>query len=212
MRRASLIDRLVVPLIPICAALICACPSLSHQHTARPVPVGDVRLSGAVSAYGFDVGGDSDWLPQVEGQVRYGLAERMDVGLKGGSNAVLQADLNYALVLRDDFVLSVDPTLAVLPVADILIGYAFLPVMVDVLHTERTTLTLSARYGYLHVEDLDDDDFGFDESLPLLGFGASLRWQVAPDLALMPEFQVLFPADDLGSDERFYALSLGFQL
>jgi len=192
--------------------LLSSCPSLSTMHTARPIGLDETEFSGVVGVFGFDDDHDNGVVPIFEGQVRRGFGERYDAGLRISNFSMLHADLNYALVMNDDFVLSVDPTISVIPVGDSLVSYVCLPILVDVVRTEDMTVTLSARYGYFSLDgyaDSDEDDFGLTESTPLVGFGIGLRLR-AGGITWMPELHMIQATDDSIDSNTLYAFSLGF--
>ncbi|MFQ5505332.1 MAG: hypothetical protein ACE5F1_11115, partial [Planctomycetota bacterium] len=97
------------------ASLLTACPSLTTLHTARPIEPGRTQVAGAVGVYGFDDPQGGGHIGLLEGEIRYGFDERLDGGLRITGFSMYQADLNAALILSDDFVLSVDPTISTLP-------------------------------------------------------------------------------------------------
>lgn len=202
--------RLRLLFIVLVGAQAAACPSVSLQHTARPVPVGERALSGAIGVYSFhDEDGEAGSLPLIEVHGRMGLTDRMDGGLKIAALSMVHADLNYALILTDDFVLSIDPTVAVLPVTSSLVSYLWLPVLADVVTTDDLTLTLSARYGYLSVDDIGDNDLGINGSTGLYGAGIGLRYRISERLWLLPEFHVLQSVEDSIDSTTLYTFTLG---
>ena len=185
---------------------------MSLQHTARPVPIDQFEYSVAIGTYSFhddDEGFES--IPLIEGQVRMGLAESLDAGLKVASLTMLQADLNYAFLQTDNLAVSIDPTVSVLPVAGAFVSYLWLPVLADVWTTDEMTLTLSARYGYVSARDIEaDDDLGINGSTPLWGGGIGLRYRINQRVAIVPELHVLFADHGSIDGEALYSLTLGF--
>jgi len=191
--------------------LLSGCPSVNTLHPARPVPVDKVEYSGGLGVYAFDDDLGSTTLPLVEAQVRWGLGEQYGAGLKVTSFSMIQADLNYALILNEDFALSVDPTIAFLPLGGLLATYLWLPVLADVYTSENLTLTLSGRVGHLFLSDTEgpDDDIGLDEATGLWGIGIGMRHRLSDKLTLMPELHAVFPTEDVGADV-LYSFSVGF--
>ena len=174
-------------------ALASGCPSLSTLHSARPVPTGELEYSGSVGFYGFDGGDEGNvYLPLLEAQVRKGFNQRIDAGLKLSSFSTLQVDLTYALILKDDLARSVDPTVAVLPIAGSLVSYLWLPVLVDVITTDDVPVTLSVRWGVASIDGISSNDIGLEESTPFVGGGIGVRHRLSEKLTLMPEFHVLY--------------------
>lgn len=193
--------------------LLSGCPSVNTLHPARPVPVDKVEYSGGLGVYTFDDDLGSTTLPLVEAQARWGLGEQYDAGLKVTSFSMIQADLNYALILNEEFALSVDPTIAFLPLGGPLATYLWLPVLADVYTSEKLTLTLSGRVGHLFLSDSgnldDDDDIGLDGATGLWGIGIGMRHRLSDKLTLMPELHAVFPTEDVGADV-LYSFSVGF--
>jgi hypothetical protein len=191
--------------------LLSSCPSLSTMHTALPIGVGETEISGSVGAFGFSH--EDGALPILDGQIRRGYGERWDAGLRVSNLSMLHADLNYALVVKEDFVLSIDPTLSVLPTGDNLATFICLPILADIVRTENLTLTLSARYGYFALDRFEpgDDNFGLDESTPLVGFGVGARFR-AMGITWMPELHMLQEADSSIDADPLIAFSIGFVL
>ena len=185
---------------------LAGCPSLTTLHTARPVEVGKNEVGIALSTYTFEDGDSTDYLPSLEAQVRHGFGPRVDGGLRASSLSMLQVDLNYAVVLNDRFALSIDPTLAVLPIAGISMYQVLVPVLADVITSDRFTLTLSIKPGRVAVHDTDDDnDIGIEASSGLLGYGIGAKWRVNDSLTLFPEFAAV---ELLKYHETLYTLSV----
>jgi hypothetical protein len=159
----------------------------------------------------FGSNDDDGVVPNFEGQMRRGYGDRVDAGLRVSNLSMLHVDLNYALVMNDQFTLSVDPTISLVPTADSLVSYVCLPILADVVRTENMTVTLSARYGYFFLDDLadSDDGFGLHESTPLVGFGIGLRLRTG-GITWMPEIHLIQGTDDSIDDNTLYAVSLGF--
>lgn len=193
------------------STLCAACPSMSLQHTARPVPVDQLEYSIAVGTYTFDDNDDGlQSIPLLEAQVRKGFTEDIDAGLKIASLSMLQADMNYAFIQTDNWVVSVDPTVSILPVSGALVSYVWLPVLADVITTDDLTLTLSARCGYVSARDIGDNDLGINGSASLWGGGVGLRYRLNERLAIMPEVHVLYSNDSSIDGEVLYSFTLGF--
>lgn len=192
------------------ASLLTACPSLTTLHTARPIEPGRTQVAGAVGVYGFDDPQGGGHIGLLEGEIRYGFDERLDGGLRITGFSMYQADLNAALILSDDFVLSVDPTISTLPLGSFGITYLWLPVLADVINTEDLTLTLAFKTGKLFVASLDPSNrIGVQASGTLIGFGAGLKIRIWDRFALMPEFNIVSPRSSGVADDEIYTVSLG---
>ena len=120
---------------------------------------------------------------------------------------VLQGDLNYAPINQEHFAVSIDPTVSFSFIAGTTATYVWLPVLADVIKTEKVTVTLSGRVGQLFVSGFNADNLGIEDSGTMTGVGAAIRLRVSDKLSLMPEFHVVqWP----GVDARLYTVSLGF--
>lgn len=194
------------------AGALGGCSSFTTLHTARPLPPGEVEYVGALSVYAFeDTVDDNVYVPSFEFAARRGFTERIDAGLKLSSLAMLHADVNYALYQSDSFALSIDPTVSALSVSGTSVFYFWLPVLMDLIVTETTTLTLTTRYGYMDLEDFADSDdvLGLDASTGLIGIGLGLRHRFPSGKTVLPEFIVAFPTDDTIHDDAILSLSFG---
>ena len=188
-------------------ALCGGCTSIASLHTARPLPVGATEVVFAPGAYVFEDTDDGE-----SETLRFG--ERVDAGVRTTSFSMLSADVNFAVVKTERFALSIDPSVSYfgLPFSgDFSITYLWLPVLADVYTSDDLTVTVAVKPGYASVDlDDDDDDFWFDESTELLGFGIGARWRIGERTVVLPELNlVTFDDDELG-DQRIWTFTLGF--
>ena len=182
------------------------------MHTARPLLVDEVENVGSIGLYRFHDGstGESDYLPQFEGMIRKGMGENFDAGLRMNAGALVQADLNYALIQNDSFALSVDPTIALQPSPIGVASYFWLPILADVYSDETMTVTVSGRWGRLNIDGTGDEDyFDIDQNTSFYGFGLGLRYESASGRIWIPELSALFPLEDEFEEDSMLTFSLG---
>ena len=199
--------------VVLVTGLLCACPSISNMHTARPLLVDEVEKIASIGLNRLDDAstGDVDYLPQFDVMVRKGFGERYDAGIRGNTSALIQADVNFALIQTDHFALSIDPIVAVLPAPDGFATYFWLPLFADVYTSEDLTVTISGRWGRFNIDGNGDDDFfNIDQSTSLYGFGIGVRYESADGKIWMPELSYLVPEDDEFEDDNVLTFSMGF--
>ena len=89
-----------------CASIFSSCVSVSSLQTARTTEKGEIGWGVSASAVSFDdqgvldtLGSDQDvYLPLSEVSVRYGVTDKLDVGLKLGVIGLTTLDAKYMLV------------------------------------------------------------------------------------------------------------------
>jgi len=219
-------------ILPIGAALLLSgCPSYSLMHTAKPITPETnefgVMLVGA--GFGFasqDVGGveiDGASLagPGVEFQIRHGVNEKMDFGLKYSTTQPfsLTGDLNIGLVNSEGFNLSIDPTISPMYISagDLTFFSVTLlaPIMADVVSTDSMGLTLSFIPGFQYgsVSGSTTDDSVAVDGIAL-ALGGSIGWKIklGETFSLMPNFTMLmwFPSEDASTNYYTWVGGLGF--
>ncbi len=200
------------------------CASLSTLHTAKPVPTGETRLTGAGSWQSFAIRDENtadpnDYqaitFPSAEMQMRYGITDFMDVGFKLSMPLSFAVDLNLAVVNREHFAVSIDPS-----VSPFYFGsgdnaawsvWAFAPVLVDVISAGPVTLTLSGKYAVWYIGSTDESGSESTTS-QWAGGGALLKLRVGERFAIMPEINVLTPIEEEARelDVLLWSGTLGF--
>jgi hypothetical protein len=209
-RQANGVQRLAAV---IAAGLLSACPSISNMHTARPLLVDEVEKTASLGLNRLDDGstGDVDYLPQFDVMFRKGYGKHYDAGIRANLSALVQADVNYALIQTDHFALSINPIVAALPSPDGLATYWWLPVLADVYTSDDLIVTISGRWGRFNLEVTDDDDFfNFSESTHFYAFGVGARYESASGQIWMPELSYLVPLDDEFEEDNVLSCSMGF--
>ncbi|MCA8948133.1 MAG: hypothetical protein KDE27_01445 [Planctomycetes bacterium] len=191
------------------------CFSVAGLHTARPIEPGSFQIGAAFGAVARDLSSLGDATPTTEFQLRYGLSERVDIGLqlldvstlfRGRLNGV-SLDVNCALWLGEDMALAIDPTIEAYEFG----RYYWLPLLWDFYESEDLTLTAALRPGWFELTYGDGDQgrilTDFDIDSHLIGVGLMAKWRVAAGLSLVPEVRYVFAEDTYGLD--FVTFSLG---
>jgi hypothetical protein len=194
------------------------CIGTTTQHTATPIPAGEVEIGVIAGAYGAtvteQVTGETATavVPNVEFAVRVGLTENSDFGVKI-TGPTVTADYNHAIINNDNFALSLDPTLTVLYFS--FSGESFfwlnamLPVLADVVKTERIKVVAGAKAGYIYVSADSDDVDGASGDGFAVGGTVGAKFNLTESFAVMPAFDLLVPTEVFG-DVLIYNISLGF--
>lgn len=183
------------------------------------MPKGEVQLALAGSVYGWEDPEDGEDLRwgNIEVQARFGLAQRLDAGLKTNLFSSIGGDLNYALVLDEHTAVSVNPTFE-LPYYESTLFW--LPVLWDCHRSDTATITLGAFGGYFHsYVDEDEEDELFSDMFLAGAVGGSARLYGGSVTALLgpaeggrfaPDFRVVMVDDPGEAPFPVYMLSLGY--
>ena len=230
------------------------CSAIGTMHTARPLPNSTVAYSAGVSSIvgantpsterpendlgnktsrSFEdtlfppIHGMDNALPLVTLQLRYGLHDRFDAGLKV-TTAGLGVDINLLVFDCSGLAMSIDPEIQFLPLISIeggndydgfetRTGILWLPILLDVYHTERVTMTIGAKGGMLLGMKMPDSGSGSDNSnlVQEVGIaalaGTSIGWKVRQSKKryLIPEIAALY---DIGNRAVHIAIFVGWTL
>jgi hypothetical protein len=141
------------PLILLALApTLVACPSLTNFHSARPIAAGKTQLAidGMVEGVNADLlgdnGGDNAVIPNIEIQVRHGVSETWDFGVKAFPVGV-QADFNFLLKDTGGFALSVDPAISAFVMTGGAAFYPWVALLMDIGNPESVVVTVGPRVG-----------------------------------------------------------------
>ena len=191
------------------------CVGVTTQHTATPIPKGDVEFGVVPGAIGAVAPGGSAIVPNLELALRYGISDTVDFGVKI-TGPLVTADVNVALILQDNFALSLDPTVGLLYFsiddATFIWLSGLLPVLADVVKTDGMTVVAGAKVGYIYISASDSNG---DEEISGSGDGFTLgatvgaKFRLSKNFAIMPSFDILTPTEALG-DGFIYNVALGF--
>lgn len=164
-------------------------------------------------------------LPSVILQLRYGLHDRFDAGVKV-TTAGMGIDMNLLVFDCSGLAMSIDPEIRLLPLISIeggsdydgfetRTGILWLPVLLDVYHTERVTMTIGVKGGMLLGMKMWDSDSNNSTLVQEVGIaalaGASIGWKVRQSKKryLIPEIAALY---DIGNRAVHIAIFVGWTL
>ncbi|QDV09554.1 hypothetical protein Poly30_51120 [Planctomycetes bacterium Poly30] len=193
----------------VVSGLFASCYSTATLHTARPIEKGEVQGAFALGSFVGEEDGDFAALPTLEGQVRFGLDERFDLGVQITNLGILGIDVNYAVLLTEDQALSIDPTV------EFTYGtYLWLPILWDFHQTENLTLTGSIRGGrYWPSQDNAGKDYLLDDleaDVWLYGPGLAAKIRLNDSVSLAPEVRVLWAdREGVSTSPPLVSVSLG---
>ena len=184
------------------AASPSGCVSTTTFHSARPVAEGHTELMlGAGPLHVTEDGGRSLTLPMLEFQLRHGVSEAVDFGAKAYTLG-LSVDLNIGLMQTPTFALSLDPTLDLMYVSlqgqSVKRAIAWLPLLMDIVHTRNFTLTLGPKVG-VSFASLSSGDHEPSKNLLWAGGLVGARVRVNERFALLPELSVQRPLSGEGT-------------
>ena len=188
--RTHLLD-LLAPLLGI---LLAGCPSLSTLHTARTTPLGKTEVGVNAALYGVRSQDGADGaLPTAEFQLRYGLSETVDMGVKVYPFGV-GLDANLMFEAADGVVLSVNPGVNLIRFegndSSLTFTYLWLPLLADVIQGKAATVTIGARVGYAIISGSGSG--GSDMATGVLYGGMlGIKLRAGERFAIMPELDLI---------------------
>ncbi len=163
------------------AALLPACTSFTTAHTARPVAPGSVEMMVApqVISLGRDytdvkkTGKANTSVPAAELQLRYGLTDNQDLGVKLYMLGI-QVDWNWAFVNTHGFALSLNPAVSGMVISGVLLN-VWLSLLADFDAGEVVTFTIGPKAGASTV------------NASFLGGVGAVKLHLSKSFALVPE-------------------------
>ena len=167
------------------------------MHTASPVEEGELKGFASGSFYGLAVDDGSISIPTNEAGFRYGLSPQSDLGFKIYYWG-MAFDYNHAVILEDDFALSINPYLSTGWAGGLGVGSGFVNILADVVRTEEFTVTLGLKPGFFYALGGIDDDFSSTTG-GAMGAMAGVRLDLDPRFSLMPTIDVVTPTSDFGT-------------
>jgi hypothetical protein len=180
---------------------LAGCPNPNIYGTPRTIPKGEVSHTVALEVYAVeeptklddeeDAG--STWLiPTVPSYtLRWGLAERVDLGLRLSSAALLGVDTKVNFLRTDVLDLAIDPGVQGYYLGgDFWATYAHLPLLTGLNVTDSVTILVTAGYsgGWTTT---DDDEDSTHHAMHFARLGAGLEIRRSNTFALQPEVTVL---------------------
>lgn len=219
------------------AALCTGCPNPNTYGTPRTTPVGKVQHTIAAEGIGLawevprtttDSAGNlsttkesfNATLPNFPSyQLRVGVADQVDVGVKLLNMSSLGADVKWNFIKGDVFDMAAVPGFQVFHFSTNNVGftqfYGNLPLLFGINVGENVTLVPSAGVTYLlssgEANDGSDNSAAFSEGGLWLRGGFGINFRISPKFAMHPEITFLknVPADDEIS-ALLYVFGLGF--
>jgi len=212
--------------LAILALLLPGCPNPLGYTTPRTVEPGKVVQIASLEAYDLRVGQSSLLVPSAPSyQVRLGVVERVDVGLRLSNFSGLGVDLKLAFYQSEGLDLALDPAMQRLGVVALLFwgdpelrddppadAFSFdLPLLAGI--NLQPELSVVLRGGFLFVTEAGDAEERYDwlpRDTPwrLVHAGAGVDFRLSPRFAVHPAFSVLV---DVGNAEvRGIVGGLGF--
>lgn len=197
-------------LIFVLLSLLAGCVTGSQYVTARTTPSGEVShgiaLEGGMTADGHELGVFPGALMSY--QMRVGLGDYVDVGVRVGPEARLDLKANF---LRSDIVdLAVDPNLGIFFIpthdANAIIVRGGAPLLMDLNVSRRSSLVLYG--GPVYAGDLYEGDQSFGANA-----GLGLQVRITQAFAIQPELSAAFikPLESLNASAVF-AFGIGVLL
>ncbi|MCC6335877.1 MAG: hypothetical protein IT380_18040 [Myxococcales bacterium] len=195
--------------LALAACGLCGCASISNVQTADTLGKGNIQVGIEPGLWGAAGQGGAAFLPHVDASVRYGVAERVDLGVRGGSS-FLEFQSKFLLTTPGDpnFALSIAPTIG----GVILFGVGStsggsasggggilnigLPVLFGIKTSGGSEFVIGPRvqnlvfFGGSGVNTSSGSGSGY-----LLGLGGSLGffWRIADNFGLLPEVSAVYP-------------------
>lgn len=194
-------------------AFLCGCPDPNTYGTPRTLAPGDLQLQGSLGAWGGVANGSNGALPSLPSVgVRYGVADRLDVGARLVDFFGLGGDIKYNFV-RGPVDLAIDPMLQAFYVPAIQltpsssysnatgIAQVHLPLLIGINFDDATTLVLTPGIvGTLATGSASDNPYAGAQQIAFastglgarLGIGLNIRtsdtfsWQ--PEVTAWHEF------------------------
>lgn len=219
------------------AALCMGCPNPNTYGTPRTTPVGKVQHTIAAEGIGLswdhptttvDNSGntqttevsESATLPNFPSyQLRVGVADQLDVGVKLLNMSSVGADVKWNFIKSDAFDMAVVPGFQVFHFSVNDNGYTQfygnLPLLFGINVGDSVTLVPSAGVTYslgsANATDADDNSAAYSNGGLWLRGGIGFNFRISPKFAMHPEITFLknIP-DDNEADTLLYVFGLGF--
>jgi hypothetical protein len=214
------------------AALCTGCPNPQIYGTPRTTPVGKVQHTVAAEGFGFSVkypaadqrAGGSATLPNFPTyQIRIGVADRVDIGVRAANLTSLGADVKWNFIKGETFDMAAVPGFQVFHIGSSSSGttagytqfYANLPLVFGINLSDAVTIvpTAGVTYGLNSASVVSDDDSSAASSVDglMLRGGLGFNFRISPKFAMQPEITVLKWLNKSDEpDVLLYLFGLGF--
>ncbi len=216
------------------AAAICTgCPNPNTYGTPRTTPVGRVQHTLAAEGFGATFeqkvsdgmggtrtrsgGGTVPNLPSY--QLRIGVADTVDIGVKVLNMSSLGADVKWNFIKGDTFDMAAVPGFQVFHASSDSVGYTQfygnLPLLFGINVSDSVTIVPSAGVTYSlgsgAADDNDDTSAAFSDGGLWVRGGLGFNFRISPKFAMHPEITFLknMPGDN-EVDALLYIFGLGF--
>ncbi len=207
------------------AALLAGCPASMNWTTARTLPRGTVQHTIGVEEIGIIVDHDTRagctvtatdactysgvgflGIPFPAYQVRFGLADWGDLGLKVSATGLMSTDFKIQFLRSDALDLAVDPGIA----WGYFVTYLQLPFLASLNLGQMATLTLGPRVTYMLTTASIDTDSYYADGL-LVGGMINFQIRPTPTFAITPgvDLQRLIRVNGTSGDSGFWFVSFG---
>ncbi len=221
--------KLKIGALPLLGLLLTGCPNPNTYGTPRTTPKGKISHTVAAEGIHLSDGADSITLPITPTyQMRIGVADELDVGVRFANMSTLGADLKWNFLRGEEFDAAINPglqggywtTSSEDTSESASIGYVHLPVIlgvnlsddIAVVPTFGALIALASSSLTRNDDDDDDDDDVLDSvygsgSTVLLRAGLGINVRINEGFALHPEATLLFDPD---TSARIISFGLGF--
>lgn len=183
------------------AIAITGCASISNVQTADTLGKGNIQVGIEPGLWGGAGSGGAAFLPHVDASIRYGVAERVDIGVRAGSS-FLEFQSKFLLTTPGDpdIAVSIAPTFG----GVVLFGTGSasgggggvlnigVPVLIGIKTSGGSEFVIGPRMQNLVVFGTSSSGGG---SGYVLGVGGSLGffWRIADNFGLLPEVSAVYP-------------------
>lgn len=186
----------------VAAALgVTGCASLSNVQTADTLGKGNVQVGIEPGLLGGAGAGGATFLPHVDASIRYGVAERVDIGLRAGSSFLeLQSKFLVTTPGDPNIAVSIAPTVGGL----VAVGASSsgggsagllnigVPVLIGIKTSGGSEFIIGPRMQNIVIFGGGGGGSG---SIYVMGLGGSLGffWRIADNFGLLPEVAAVYP-------------------
>jgi hypothetical protein len=228
-------------LLGLCMVMLTGCPNPNIYGTPRTTPKGEISHTVAAEAISFQGESESTTTTTINGQttttktkeqvsvtlpvfptyqLRYGVAEEVDLGFSVRNGSSLGADVKYNPVKSKSFDLAIDPGFQFFRIsssgaegtsASVTVAYLHLPLLLGVNLSESTSFVFTPG-GVVVLASGSASGSGSDSAASSSGFlarmGVGLNIRISKGFALQPEVTAMRQLQDTSA--TLYMAGLGF--
>lgn len=185
---------------------LAGCASISNVQTADTLGKGNIQVGIEPGAWGAAGAGGAAFLPHVDASIRYGVAERVDIGVRAGSS-FLEFQSKFLLTTPGDpdIAVSIAPTVGGVFVFGATSSTSSsgggilnigVPVLIGIKTSGGSEFIIGPRvqnfvfFGGAGTSTASGSTSGY-----LLGLGGSVGffWRIADNFGLLPEVSAVYP-------------------